>query len=442
MLQPYLITNDREARDAKDIIAAIDVALTSEENFKKIADGLPITLVNGYRRALLTQRQDVLATLTAFEKSKEGDSTDLIKRAGADIGALLIAARVSKKLSQKDLARRAGLKEQQVQRYEADRYRSINLTGLRRIAQALGVILRASISENNDPWITSERLLIADYTSQDFKKIFRHAKEHDWFNQAQSDPESDAHEPLQRLISDHLLKFGSPALLRTGLNVADLSSDIMLVAWKARVAKRAEEVISEGIPAYREMDISWVKLLPQLSAFADGPLRAKELLRAHGIVLVVEQQIPGLKVDGAAFLIDGVPVIGLTVRRDTVDNFWYSLLHEAAHIVLHYRMGLAVGFFDDSEHTPLDEVEREADDFAQNLLIPDELWRRSPARIAKTTAPIEKFANGLNINSAIVYGRIQKERNNYSLFSEKIGRGEIRRLFQLKKMPTEQGENE
>src|SRR5690606_34585521 len=85
-----------------------------------------------------------------------------------------------------------------------------------------------------------------------------------------------------------------------------------------------------------------------------------------------------------------------------------------------------VGFYDDSEHSSLDKIEQEADDFASNLLVPDEVWKRSPARISKTTEPIEKLAKDLGIHSAIIYGRLRKERNNYAIFTDKIGQGTVR----------------
>jgi HTH-type transcriptional regulator/antitoxin HigA len=104
-------------------------------------------------------------------------------------------------------------------------------------------------------------------------------------------------------------------------------------------------------------------------------------------------------------------------------------VHEVAHVILHYRTGLASGFFDDVEHVEVDEFEEEANKFASDLLVPDELWSRSPARIAKTSSPIENLAKQLGIAPAIIYGRIRFERNNYTIFSDKIGRGAVRKLF-------------
>jgi HTH-type transcriptional regulator/antitoxin HigA len=106
-------------------------------------------------------------------------------------------------------------------------------------------------------------------------------------------------------------------------------------------------------------------------------------------------------------------------------------MHEVGHAILHYQTGLRIGFFDDADNTAVDEIEQEANDFASNMLIPDEKWKRSPARIAKSASAIEKFASEIGIHPAIVFGRVQKERADYALFSNKIGRGLVReRLLQ------------
>jgi HTH-type transcriptional regulator/antitoxin HigA len=102
-------------------------------------------------------------------------------------------------------------------------------------------------------------------------------------------------------------------------------------------------------------------------------------------------------------------------------------MHEVGHAILHYRAGLSIGFFDDTEATSLDEIESEANEFASNILIPEEKWKRSPARIAKSATAIEKFARDLRIHPAIVFGRIQKERGNYATFSNLIGRGLVKK---------------
>lgn len=419
-----VILNEREAREARATVADYMRALSSESVLEAIVKGLPAQVVDGYRRALEVEKKELEGLIEAYEAAKSGDDTELKRRAGNDPGYALIVARIGSGLTQKELARKLGVKEQQIQRYEADRYRTISLSNFQKVANTLGVHWELKITK----WNRGGWTLAKGVSAKDITKIIKHARVNNWFEkEADEDQETDNISYLQRYVTDHIVRYGTPSLLRTGLNVRDHTDDIALLAWKARVTRRAEKIISDKRIEYKPLDVSWLLDLVKLSQEDNGPQEARDLLLSKGIVLIVESQIPGLKVDGAAFLLDGVPVIGMTLRRDTIDNFWFTLLHEIAHIILHYRTGLASGFFDDTDNAEVDEVEEEANGFARNLLIPEEIWNRSPARIAKAAPVIEKFAQHQGIHPAIVFGRIQKERNDYAVFSNKLGRGQVRK---------------
>jgi HTH-type transcriptional regulator/antitoxin HigA len=423
-MSTFLITNERQEREVTSLIDQISAALSSEQVLKSIVDGLPFEVIDGVRRSLILERKELSESLRAYQSAQGGAADALILRAGNDIGSQLIAARVSRGWKQKDLARRLFLPEQQIQRYEAERYRSISLAGLTRVARTLGVRLVADISNPlQDPWLPSFEM-----SSTDLQKVLRHARDHGWLDKADQSDENGISQ-LRRAVAEHVGEYGTPSLLRTGINVEDLTKDWLLLAWKAQITRIALRAARQNFVKYRPLDVSWLKTLVQLSSYDDGPIRAKTLLQMHGILLVVEPQISGMRVDGAAFLVDETPVVGITLRLDSVDNFWFTLLHEVAHIILHYRTGLASGFFDDADNPGVDELELEANQFASNMLIPDEVWKRAPARISKNAEPIERFAKQLGISPAIVFGRIRNERQNYRLFSDKIGRGTIRKLL-------------
>lgn len=427
MVSRSVILNERESREARATVAELERALSSEKAFEPIVAGFPPQVVVGFRKALAAEKSELVAMLSAYEKAKTGNYAELKQRAGDDPGLVLIVARIAEGLTQKDLAWKLGLKEQQVQRYEADRYRSISLSNYQKIAMILGVYWEMKLSD----WTKGECRLVKGFSALEMKKILKHARTHGWFDRDQS-AVSEVDEGLvylQGKFADHMVRFGSPSLLRTGLNVEDHTDDLALIAWKSRIIQRAEEIIEKESIKYQAIDFSWLIDLVSLSVLDDGPAQARELLIKSGIVLIVEPQIPGMKVDGAAFLVNDIPVVGMTLRRDTLDNFWFTLLHEIAHVVLHYRTGLSIGFFDDIEHTAVDEMEDEANEFASNMLVPDEKWNKSPARIATKPEIIEKFAREQKIHPAILFGRIQKERNNYAIFSGKIGRGLVRKAL-------------
>lgn len=422
MISGTIISNDRQAREISNFITELDTALSSEQVLKSIVAGLPQEVIEGVRRSLFAERKELTELLRAYTEAKAGDFSLLKQCAGNDPGAFLIVARIIKGLSQKELARKLGLREQMIQRWEAEKYRSITLSNYQKVAQTLGV--RWHMDEVVP---LGERLgLSYDVSKDDLTKVLRHAREKGWLETDTSSDEN-AIAALVRHVGDHVIRYGTPSLLRTGLNVVDHSGDWLLLSWKAQVTRRASVIIEKIKPKYRPTNVSWLIDLVRLSQLEDGPRRAHNLLLENGIILIVEPQIPSMRIDGSAFLADDTPVIGMTLLHDTLDNFWFTLLHEVAHIILHYRTGLSAGFFDDIESQEIDEMEDEANKFASNLLIPEEIWAHSPARIAKAPEAIERFANQIGIHPAIVFGRVRMERNDYKIFSNKIGRGAVRK---------------
>lgn len=418
-----IISTDRQARELEAEIEQISHALSSEQTLKSIIDGLPDLAIEGIRRSLATEKRELCKKLEAYRQAQNGD-VDLMKQQGGDdLGDLLIIARLAQNWKHKDLARKLGLQEQAIQRWESERYRSINLANYMKVARALSLNLSAQfLSPKIARWLPP-----FDLNPVEAQKVLKHARKHGWLDEPDSD--ENGIKRLIRYVSEHVGRYGTPSLLRTGINVKDHSEDWVLLSWKAQITRCAERIIDSERLIYRPLNLSWLKQLAKLSQSANGPVQAQGLLKEHGIVLVIERNIPGMEVDGAAFLVENIPVIGLTLRRNTLDNFWFTLMHEVAHVILHYRTGLASGFFDDVEIVEIDEFEKEANEFASELLLPDEVWSRSPARIAKNSLPIENLAKQLSIAPAIIYGRIRFERKNYTIFSDKIGQGAVRKLF-------------
>ena len=114
----------------------------------------------------------------------------------------------------------------------------------------------------------------------------------------------------------------------------------------------------------------------RLSWSEDGPQLAKELLAKHGIPLVIERHLPRTYLDGVALRLgDKRPVIGLTLRYDRIDNFWFCLLHELAHVGRHMDNYGRNASVDDYTLRKLDARregprEAQADDWVEEALIP------------------------------------------------------------------------
>ena len=96
--------------------------------------------------ALRSQLADLESELREYESLKAGEFQIDGLKAVADLPTTLIKARIAQGLSQKDLAERLGLKEQQIQRYEATDYASASLTRIKEIVSALGFDISHSVS--------------------------------------------------------------------------------------------------------------------------------------------------------------------------------------------------------------------------------------------------------------------------------------------------------
>ena len=125
---------------------------------------------------------------------------------------------------------------------------------------------------------------------------------------------------------------------------------------------------------------------------------------------------------------DGSPVIGMTIRYDRLDNFWFVLLHELAHITLHLKSKKSDCYFDDLDSSP-DEIETDADNFSNETLLPEEIWETSLTRYTHNEESIIELATDLNISPAIIAGRIRKETNNYTIYNNLIGLNRARIQF-------------
>jgi HTH-type transcriptional regulator/antitoxin HigA len=187
-----------------------------------------------------------------------------------------------------------------------------------------------------------------------------------------------------------------------------------------------------------EPGVVTIEFLRQLAHFSwsqDGPRLAAEFLAKHGIAMVVVPHLPRTYLDGAALrLQDGTPVIGLTLRYDRIDNFWFCLLHELAHVGRHMDSDGEEVFVDDLTLRPVDGArddpkEVQADEWAEEALIPKAIWETSIARLSPSPMAVLTLANALQVHPAIVAGRVRHEQRNYRLLSQFVGVGEVRRHF-------------
>jgi HTH-type transcriptional regulator/antitoxin HigA len=216
-----------------------------------------------------------------------------------------------------------------------------------------------------------------------------------------------------------------PALLRTSAHLRsnDKETDsYALWAWQVRILQKAKEEQFKVNYVKGTVDSKWMRKLAEMSWSNQGPSLAKEYLNRHGIHLIIEPHLPKTYLDGAVCLsANGNPVIALTLRHDKLDNFWFSLMHELAHIALHVD-GTETWYLDNLDVQGADEIEQEADALAQESLIPSASWNL--AKITDAT-DVRSLANKLSISPCIIAGRARYELKNHSKFG-KAFRNKIR----------------
>ena len=210
-----------------------------------------------------------------------------------------------------------------------------------------------------------------------------------------------------------------------------------LTAWCWQVMAEANTHLPERAFDPGTATPEFLRAVARLSASEDGPLRVRDFLGEHGIALVILPHISRTYLDGATLqLADGRPVVGLTLRYDRIDNFWFTLLHELAHVSLHLGGGARDAFLDDLASVgelegELGVEEAAADAAASEALIPQADWERSGLLQDPGGMEVISLAQRVGVHPAIVAGRVRHETGNYRLLSHFVGTGQVRKQFEV-----------
>jgi HTH-type transcriptional regulator/antitoxin HigA len=203
-----------------------------------------------------------------------------------------------------------------------------------------------------------------------------------------------------------------------------------LIAWSGIVVKKTSTIKYPTAFKNGVIDSVLIQKLVQLSIEENGPILAREFLKKCGIALIIEPHFSQTYLDGATIMIDkDHPIIGLTLRYDRLDNFWFNLMHELAHIALHHDQ--SVNFYYDDLDSPNinDKQERDADIFAREALIPEGKWENSPARLIPSPIAAQSLAKELGIHIAIIAGRMRHEGQRYIYLNSIINGAKVRKYF-------------
>ena len=416
-----MILSNKQLSVAKRELERLQVALSNCQNS---TDDANAWLVQIESDALKSQIADIEVEIQEYELLRDRQIAFSESYSLADLPRILVQARIAKSWSQTELAEMLGMKQQQIQRYEANSYLGASLSRLIEIADALDVQVAQSFSSDHEQsgavlsWRSLDDVAWERFPAKEMVK-------RGWF-------EPQLGQSLVAGVRAYVETVAGGAIAgahhRKKLRGKNLPDEIALLAWQVRVLDLAHQKSKASQPPEFDHNEAWVRELVALSTDAEGPSKVSDMLWRHGVILVTEPHLPGSYLDGAAMLSPSDnPVIALTLRFDRLDNFWFVLLHELGHVFRHLFDHTHFDFFDEEGPTGDDMLEREADKFALDMLVPPDAWDACLSRFALSENAVRLDAERLNIHPSILAGRIRRERNDYTILTNLVGQGEVHR---------------
>jgi HTH-type transcriptional regulator/antitoxin HigA len=198
------------------------------------------------------------------------------------------------------------------------------------------------------------------------------------------------------------------------------------LAWLYRVRQIACEMI---VAPYTSSALRFaLKQLQPLTVSAEGVRKVPKILAECGIRFVIVESLPSAKIDGVCFWLDEKsPVIGMTLRFDRIDNFWFVLRHELEHVVHEHGKNQIV--IDSelegeraNENGDIAVEERIANAAASEFCVPKNALDAFIARKAPLFAArdVLGFAATIRVHPGLVAGQLQHKTGRFEILREHL----------------------
>lgn len=198
---------------------------------------------------------------------------------------------------------------------------------------------------------------------------------------------------------------------------AEAEATMAQLAWLYRVKQIAEDVL---VPAYSEERTR--AALSKLKSYLSAPEEARHvprLLMECGIRFVIVEGLKASKIDGACLWLDEKsPVIGMTMRFDRMDNFWFVLRHELEHVLQRHGVSDPMLDVDLGATSSIAQEEKIANEAASEFCAPKAkiesfIARKAPLFPERDFLGLAKI---LGVHPSLVAGQIQFKTGRYELF--------------------------
>ena len=205
-------------------------------------------------------------------------------------------------------------------------------------------------------------------------------------------------------------------------NSNELATPIQL-AWINHVKRIASEMI---VPVYtQEKGNTAIEKLKNLLYSAEEIRKVPTILAEQGIRFVIVESLKGSKMDGVCFWINNgtSPVIGMSLRFDRIDNFWFVLRHELEHVIQGHGKDYPKLDIDlDSNLNDIDEEEAIANNAAAYFAVTEKKMSSFIARKSPFFSDIDivGLANTIKVHPGIIAGKLQHHTKKYNLFRKHL----------------------
>lgn len=142
-----MITNERQYRITKTQLTRFEENLAADDA-REPAPNVDPRIHQAMREAIASEVDELRRQLHHYEQLREGHITGREITSLRELPTALIEARIAAHLTQRQLAQRLNVAEQQIQRWEANDYAGVNLERLQNTADALGIQIHETITYN------------------------------------------------------------------------------------------------------------------------------------------------------------------------------------------------------------------------------------------------------------------------------------------------------
>lgn len=208
---------------------------------------------------------------------------------------------------------------------------------------------------------------------------------------------------------------------------SDSTNDYLVDYWVASVSGKAKFLDGFLNKNYESIDKDFLNYIYNENVWESNLSRIQDMLLDRGIYLILEEAKSGTKVDGVSLLVNGKPVVALSLRLKSLDSFWFTLLHELSHVILHFEnlQEPIIDYFDEENLSSYgtDKIEDQANKLARDTMIPKYFWRSF--QTIRNESELKSFSELHNIHPSIIAGRLSFENNEWSKYASLRARYKI-----------------